>query len=152
MTSLTENFALATDILLSQPHLDREEISTKREAVWRHYHENSGIVSPRLGYCTEEIGIDQVEELHEDHFEVDGEEWRALTDVEADSAASDSLDGLLDDMLHDLPDFARNYFDADAWKRDVILSDGRGHVINSYDGAEEEQTIAGEWIFLYRQN
>lgn len=77
-------------------------------------------------------------------------EYLVLTDSEADQRASESMDSYIEDMTHDWPETARDYFDAERWKRDALLSDGRGHVIASYDSNEGEEQIDGEWYFIYR--
>lgn len=79
-------------------------------------------------------------------------EYLVLTDSEADERWNAYLDDYLDEcVLGELPEIARNYFDRDAWKRDAKF-DGRGHSLSSYDGAEHEAKIDGEWIYIYRVN
>lgn len=83
----------------------------------------------------------------------DGAEYRVLTDSDADSAADEYLESYIDDcVLSELPEQYRGYFDSDKFKRDVLLGDGRGPQLASYDGAENEQQIDGEWFFIYRTN
>lgn len=85
-------------------------------------------------------------------FNVDGEEWWVMSDAEADSAAGQSLDSYIDDIIMEqLPEGLRSYFDADKFKRDAILSDGRAHVLSTYDGHEYEYRINGEWYYIYRE-
>lgn len=70
-------------------------------------------------------------------FSYAGEEYAVGTDCEADEAWDRALDSYIDDCL--LPEIKdetlRNYFDANAWKRDARF-DGRGHSLSSYDGCE----------------
>lgn len=86
-----------------------------------------------------------------DRVTLDGEEWLVFTDEEADAAANEALDEYLDDcLLSELPEIARHYFDCEAWKRDALISDGRGHVLASYDSNEIEVKVNGEWYYMYR--
>ncbi len=78
-------------------------------------------------------------------------EYRVLTDSEADEQADQYLESYIDDcVLSELPEQYRSYFDSNKFKRDVLLGDGRGPQLASYDGAEEEEQIDGEWYFIYR--
>lgn len=82
----------------------------------------------------------------------DGEEYRVLTDSEADEAFEEALDSVLDDViLPDLDEALQCYFDRDAWKRDASY-DGRGHHLNPYDGCEDEVTVNGVDYYIYRTN
>ena len=92
-------------------------------------------------------------------FTADGEpgEYLVLTDAEADRMCDEQLEQYIDDcIMTELPEAYRGYFDADAWKRDAKLSDGRGHTIASYDSEEhEEQVLTPEgkvWFYIYRVN
>ena len=42
--------------------------------------------------------------------------------------------------------------DRDEFIDDVIIADGRGPTIASYDGEENEVQYEGEWYFIYRTN
>jgi len=80
-------------------------------------------------------------------------EFMVLTDDERKSAADEALDSYLDEcVLNTIPESLRCYFDAAAWKRDAILSDGYGHTLSSYDGEEHEVRVEGEFVFIYRTN
>ena len=97
---------------------------------------------------------DEIKEIDNDGnlFYYSTEEYEVLTDEEADSRWGEELDLYIDEcILPELPEFASRYFDSEAWKRDVRF-DGRGHAISRYDGYENEQTINGETLYIYRQN
>jgi hypothetical protein len=80
-------------------------------------------------------------------------EYLVLTDSEADQVASEQLDSYIEECILDqLPENLRCYFDNDSFKRDALISDGRGHTISSYDGEENEEKIDGEYYFIYRVN
>ena len=79
-------------------------------------------------------------------------DYEVLTDSEADDRWDEELDLYIEEcILPELPDFVSQYFDREAWKRDARF-DGRGHAISRYDGEENEQTINGETLYIYRQN
>ena len=79
-------------------------------------------------------------------------DYEVLTDSEADDRWDEELDLYIEEcILPELPDFASQYFDREAWKRDARI-DGRGHAISRYDGEENEQTINGETYYIYRKN
>jgi len=85
-------------------------------------------------------------------------EWLVLENEEADQLAKEQLESYVDDcILHEIPEHYRSYFDADRWVLDALDSDGRGHVISSYDGNEEESYCVDEhgcktWVYIYRVN
>lgn len=80
-------------------------------------------------------------------------EYMVCTDSEADSAADERLESYIDEcILPETPEPLRNYFDRESWKRDELMWNDRGHTLASYDGAEEEEQIDGEWFFIYRMH
>ena len=42
--------------------------------------------------------------------------------------------------------------DWDHFVQDAVSSDGRGHFLSGYDGAENEEKVDGVWYFIYRTN
>lgn len=99
------------------------------------------------------ISVDDVDHDYDETYSVEGGEYLVFTDDEADAAADASMDSYLDDCVFpDLPEVAQRYFDVASWKRDCLLSDGRGHLLASYDGAEETADIDGTTYYIYRTN
>lgn len=81
------------------------------------------------------------------------EDYDVYTDWEADNRFNDVMDDIINDLiLSEIPEAYRYYFDEDRYKRDVLISDGRGHIISAYDGEELEQRINGVYYYIYRQN
>lgn len=79
--------------------------------------------------------------------------YLVLTESERESVANEALDSYIDDaILPEIPEAYRNYFDADSWKRDALMSDGYGHTIARYDSEERETKVDGVWYFVYRVN
>lgn len=101
--------------------------------------------------------IKELEELNMDNGSdiietPDQEEYRVLTDEEADELWDEDLDNYIDDcILSELPEMYRQYFDNEKWKRDARF-DGRGHSLNHYDGSEEVQEVDGVYYYIYRTN
>ena len=101
--------------------------------------------------CTE------VEELESDDY---NEDYRVLTDEEADEAWEESLNSYIEECItpeiDKISEGAGNLsyyitFDEEAWKRDARM-DGRGHSLSSYDGHENEETVNGITFYIYRIN
>ena len=81
-----------------------------------------------------------------------GGTYEVLTDAEADQRWEESLESYLEDCIYpELPEFARNYFDDEAWKRDARY-DGRGHAIALYDGEDNDAVdpLTGEQYVIIR--
>lgn len=86
----------------------------------------------------------------ETEFEAEGKEWLVMTETEADDAARERIRSYIDDAL-DIPENIRPYFDEDRFIEDVLRADGRGHVLNSWDGDENEESGIDETFFIYRR-
>ncbi len=96
-----------------------------------------------IGNCVE-IADYNTEDYNNDYL--------VLTDSEADDKWEESLDNYIDEcIIPELPEFAKNYFDTEGWKKDARY-DGRGHSLASYDGNENEETVEGETFYIYRIN
>lgn len=96
--------------------------------------------------------IDEVTDRGGNTFEYRGDEFTVLDDYEADQAAEEYLDNYIDEcVLCDLEGVAAHYFDRESFKRDALLSDGRGHILASYDGNENEVLLDGAPMFLLYQ-
>jgi len=78
------------------------------------------------------------------------EEYIVATDEEADEIEDEYLDNYIDECL-EIPDNIRPYFDEEKWKNDARM-DGRGHIIASYDGCEDEEDVNGTTYYIYRIN
>ncbi len=100
---------------------------------------------------------EQIEQTghNSDLYTVEGEpgEYLVLTDSEADDMADQQLESYIDEcVLTEIPAAYQSYFNREVWKRDALISDGRGHFISGYDGEEHEVQIDGEWFYIYRVN
>ena len=81
---------------------------------------------------------------------VDSGEYLVLTDEEADRRAEESCLSYMNEVL-EIPENIQPYFDEDKWLEDA-LQDGRGHILSSYDGQENEHYYEGEAYYIYRIN
>ena len=83
---------------------------------------------------------------------VDSEEYWVLTDDEADEKAEQEAHYYLEDALSQVPDHLQQYFDDDKYISDYI-SDGRGYLLNIYNGSEDSITLDnGSVFYIYRRN
>lgn len=105
-------------------------------------------LAQHLGVKASEITVIDEQE----NYEVDGNEYRVLTDSEADEANDESIQNYIDEcILPELPEQYQSYFDDEAFMRDARM-DGRGHNLNYYDGTEYEEQINGTWYYIYQTN
>lgn len=112
----------------------------------------------------------------EDIFEIGSQEWLVLTDEEADQAVferieedlwafnpsflaahteleEDNIKAIQEKMYERAsPVFRRLIADFERFVGGAIMSDGRGHFLSPYDGNEVEETVNGEYFYLYRLN
>lgn len=89
--------------------------------------------------------IPNIQEWKEEN---DGE-YIVLTDSEADKRAKDYLD---EDQWKQVVQSGNTTAGYEDWKENVISCDGRGSIINGYDGCEEEEEINGTTYYIYRTN
>ena len=83
---------------------------------------------------------------------IDSEEYWVLTDDEADEKAELEAQYYLEDALSLIPHNLQQYFDDDKYISDCI-SDGRGHLLDTYNGSEDSITLDnGSVFYIYRRN
>ena len=126
---------------------------------------------------TEEIEIDDIENV----FTIGDKEYWVMTEEEANAAAKESIldavwffnpnficahnskidreylepaiKGLQENLYENSNDIILGFIDdIDHFVEDAISVDGRGHFLNTYDGAENEEEIDGTLYFIYRVN
>lgn len=106
------------------------------------------------GEITRADGITRAD-IHETRWgelEVKGEDFKVLTDGEADELARESIENYIDDcVLLEMPENLQPYFDHDKFTKDVLM-DGRGVQIANYDHEERVVRYKGQWLFIYRTN
>ncbi len=78
-------------------------------------------------------------------------EYLVLTEVEADYRARESLED--DDYSWKCAVESGNTTEGFSdWVDSVLNIDGRGSILNHYDGGEEQEKIEGVWYCIYRTN
>ena len=83
---------------------------------------------------------------------VDSEEYWVLTDDEADEKAELEAQYYLEDALSQIPHHLQQYFDDDKYISDY-MSDGRGYLLDTYNGSEDSITLDNDSVFyIYRRN
>ena len=83
---------------------------------------------------------------------VDSEEYWVLTDDEASDKAELEAQYYLEDALSQIPHHLQQYFDDDKYISDRI-SDGRGCLLDTYNGSEDSITLDnGSVFYIYRRN
>lgn len=83
---------------------------------------------------------------------VDSEEYWVLTDDEADEKAELEAQYYLEEALSQVPEHLHRYFDDDKYISNCI-SDGRGYLLDTYNGSEDSITLDnGSVFYIYRRN
>ena len=78
-----------------------------------------------------------------------GNSYKVFTDDEAQKEFEESVECSVDDVMSEIPEHLRQYFD-----RDGHISDNfndRGAQLNYYDGCEYEETVNGTTYYIYKQ-
>ena len=83
---------------------------------------------------------------------IDSEEYWVLTDDEADDKAELEAQYYLEEALSQVPEHLHRYFDDDKYISNCI-SDGRGYLLDTYNGSEDSITLDNGLVFyIYRRN
>ena len=94
--------------------------------------------------------IEQSSKYNNEVYTYAGQDYLICDDDEADEAANDYLTD--DPELWKMAVQAGNTTDSlEDWADNVIRNDGRGSVLNSYDGEEGEEQVNGTYYFIYRR-
>ena len=120
---------------------DEEEKQERLQELADERHDKIEEIKDELNNITNEY----------DHvYSYYSEEYIVATDEEADEIEDECLDNYIEECL-EIPDNIRPYFDEEKWKDDARM-DGRGHIISTYDGNENEEKVNGTWYYIYRMN
>ena len=83
---------------------------------------------------------------------IDSEEYWVLTDDEADEKAELEANYRAEEAEQEIPSHLQQYFDDDKYISDYI-SNGRGYLLNTYNGSEDSITLDnGSVFYIYRRN
>lgn len=121
----------------------------------------------RLNQKLEEGGLtdEEVEEIENDIYDYE----QLIEDINEnpegdynEQEIEDTIEGMVDDNMDDIFNLLRgrgydnsallDFVDVDAAIEYVIRTDGYGHVLNGYDGTENEYSINGEDYYVMRYN
>ena len=83
---------------------------------------------------------------------IDSEEYWVLTDDEANEKAELEAHYRAEEAQQEIPNHLQQYFDIDKYIDDYI-SDGRGYLLDNYNGSEDSITLDNDSVFyIYRRN
>ena len=83
---------------------------------------------------------------------INSEEYWVLTDDEASDKAELEAQYRAEETQQEIPHHLQRYFDMDLFISDYI-SDGRGQLLNHYNGSEDSITLDnGSVFYIYRRN
>ena len=83
---------------------------------------------------------------------IDSEDYWVLTDDEASDKAELEAQYRAEEAQQEVPSHLQQYFDIDKYIDDYI-SDGRGYLLNVYNGSEDSITLDnGSVFYIYRRN
>lgn len=80
---------------------------------------------------------------------IDNGDYKVLDDTEAQKAFEDSIESAIDNVLDEIPEHLRQYFDKDSYIADNY--NDRGTQLSYYDGCEYEESVNGTTYYIYKQ-
>lgn len=87
-------------------------------------------------------------EIYED---LSADDYKVLTDDEADDAIKQCAQNYYDDIIEpEIPQYLQRYFDEDLWISDYIEDVYRGEALSA-DGHEHEYRLLGQIFYIYQQ-
>ncbi len=139
-----------------QDLIDSDEAISKSYFVWRMNPNNTDIEQ----FYLDEMESDLDERVlalmqhtgdmfYDCETTINNREWLVLTDEEADKQVADYAQGSLDDVLYEVDEVIKQYFDTERYLEDCINDSDRGSVIASRDGSEYTETVNGTTYYLY---
>ena len=141
---------------------DDREISKEAEDRLDDIDEDIGELQEQLeeveSESEEEEIVARIDELesYKEEISEDDDNWE-YTENAKESVVESRMDDVRDDPMSFIRDWGmedrvEDFINEDEFIEEVIMSDGRGHTLSSYDGDEGEITFDGEWYYIYRTN
>ena len=126
----------------------KEEIGEYQEQL--EEIEDDPTIEEELVNLIEELE-ERIEDIEEDddYYEYTEEAKENYVESHKQDVKDDPVAWLRDYGMEDRMD---QFIDKEEFIDDVIISDGRGHTISSYDGEENEIEYNNEWYYIYRMN
>lgn len=85
------------------------------------------------------------------NYDLDKDIYKVMTDDEATDACERILkDRIADEVLNDIPQHLRQYFDTEQYLSDCISNIDREAELASYDGDEHSESIDGTTYYIYK--
>ena len=105
-----------------------------------------------LGHKTKEEAKTCKIDSYDPNYIICGDhEYYVCTDEEANELTVDNMNNILEDnVLIEMPEKYRKYFDVESWRNDYLAEFGRGKV-NAFNDKEETVEVAGTIYFIYQQ-
>lgn len=85
----------------------------------------------------------------DERYSYSGQDYLVLTDSEADAKCREDLVDN-DELWKQAVQHGDTTLGLEEWADQVISVDGRGSILNRYDGDEGEEEVNGTWYFIYR--
>ena len=141
---------------------DDREISKEAEDNLDAIDEIIGEFNEELEETDNEIDREELEtkiedlEMEKQDISEDDDNWEYTEDAK-DEYVERRKDEVRDDPMSFIRDWGMedrisDFINEDDFIEEVIISDGRGHTLSSYDGEEGEITFQNEWYYVYRTN
>ena len=137
---------------LSQEGKDR--IESLKEEIGEYQEE----LEETEDITEEEELLGMIEELEETIEDIENDDdYYDWTEEAKDNYVESHKQDVKEDPVAWLRDYGMEdrmdqFIDREEFIDDVIISDGRGHTISSYDGEENEIEYNNEWYYIYRMN
>lgn len=141
-----------------------EELGPQHINGWENYIDEGHLARElKMDSGSEyDVGYDDPGSFIDEEPEEDGDWSDDQRERAGDKAEEDFKDRIDDDPAGYLEDIygdswvenfpnIENYIDEDGLIDYVIRSDGRGHLLNRYDGEEHEEKVKNKWYFIYEQ-
>lgn len=80
---------------------------------------------------------------------IDNGDYKVFDDEEAQKAFDNSVESSIDNVLDEIPEHLRQYFDKESYIEDNF--NDRGLQLNHYDGCEYEESVNGTTYYIYKQ-
>ena len=78
-----------------------------------------------------------------------GNSYKVFTDDEAEKEFEESVECSVDDVMSEIPEHLRQYFDKESYIEDNF--NDRGSQLSLYDGCEYEEEVNGTTYYIYKQ-
>ncbi len=139
-----------------QDLIDSDERYSKEYFIWQMDEDNTNIEQFYLDKIKPDMDeriialMQHTGDMFSDcESAIDKHEWLVLTGEEADKHVADYAQGLLDDVLYEVDEVIKQYFNTEQYLEDSINDLDRGSVIASRDGNEYTETVNGTVYYLY---